>query len=294
MLEGHGENTIPYELSKQLEVENFQTESLNLLTQEAVPEDAHSLVVFAPERDLTKDEEEKIRNYLENQGRAIFIMKFQNQELPNFESLLKSYGITVERSLVVEGDNSMHAGNPLYLVPQMESHSIVSPLRSEKMYMLIPGAQSIRILDMKKRSLKIEPLLVTSENSWAKVNMEATTLEKEEGDIEGPINIAVAITDEIYKDNETKETKLVVISNADFLGSSLASQVPGNTNFFMNSLNWLQDREENISIRPKSLTVPRLNINASQQLILAGVVVILIPLAILASGLFVWLRRRHL
>jgi thiosulfate reductase cytochrome b subunit len=62
----------------------------------------------------------------------------------------------------------------------------------------------------------------------------------------------------------------------------------------MNSLNWLQDREENISIRPKSLTVPRLNINASQQLILAGVVVILIPLAILASGLFVWLRRRHL
>jgi ABC-2 type transport system permease protein len=111
LLEGHGENTIPYELSKQLEVENFQTESLNLLTQEAVPEDAHSLVVFAPERDLTKDEEEKIRNYLENQGRAIFIMKFQNQELPNFESLLKSYGITVERSLVVEGDNSMHAGN---------------------------------------------------------------------------------------------------------------------------------------------------------------------------------------
>ena len=294
LLEGHGENTIPYELSKQLEVENFQTESLNLLTQEAVPEDAHSLVVFAPERDLTKDEEEKIRNYLENQGRAIFIMKFQNQELPNFESLLKSYGITVERSLVVEGDNSMHAGNPLYLVPQMESHSIVSPLRSEKMYMLIRGPQSIRILDMKKRSLKIEPLLVTSENSWAKVNMEATTLEKEEGDIEGPINIAVAITDEIYKDNETKETKLVVISNADFLGSSLASQVPGNTNFFMNSLNWLQDREENISIRPKSLTVPRLNINASQQLILAGEVVILIPLAILASGLFVWLRRRHL
>ena len=99
------------------------------------------------------------------------------------------------------------------------------------MYMLIPGAQSIRILDMKKRSLKIEPLLVTSENSWAKVNMEATTLEKEEGDIEGPINIAVAITDEIYKDNETKETKLVVISNADFLGSSQA-QVPGNTTLY--------------------------------------------------------------
>ncbi|NLO82174.1 MAG: GldG family protein [Clostridiales bacterium] len=294
LLEGHGEDSLPYDITKQLEIENFTTESLNLLTEDAVPEDAHSVIIFSPKRDLTKDEEEKLRKYMENQGRAIFIMQYLNQELPNFQSLLKSYGVTIDRSVVIEGDNSMHAGNPLYLVPELGSHSIVSPLKSGQMYMLVPGAQSIQILDVKKRSLKIEPLLVTSENSWAKVNMESATLEKEEGDLEGPFNIAVAITDEIYEGNEKKETKLVVVGNAEFLSYNLVSQVPGNANFLLNSLNWLQDREENISIRPKSLTVPRLNIKASQQLILAGVVIILIPLAILASGLIVWLRRRHL
>ena len=294
LLEGHGEDSLPYDITKQLEIENFTTESLNLLTEDAVPEDAHSVIIFSPKRDLTKDEEEKLRKYMENQGRAIFIMQYLNQELPNFQSLLKSYGVTIDRSVVIEGDNSMHAGNPLYLVPELGSHSIVSPLKSGQMYMLVPGAQSIQILDVKKRSLKIEPLLVTSENSWAKVNMESATLEKEEGDLEGPFNIAVAITDEIYEGNEKKETKLVVVGNAEFLSYNLVSQVPGNANFLLNSLNWLQDREENISIRPKSLTVPRLNIKASQQFILAGVGIILIPLAILASGLIVWLRRRHL
>ena len=294
MLEGHGEDSLAYDIIKQLEIENFTTENLNLMTQDEVPEDAHALVIFSPKRDLTKEEEEKLRKYLENEGRAIFIMKYLGEELPNFQALLKSYGVTIDRSMVVEGDNNMHAGNPLYLVPKLESHTILSPLKTSQMYMLVPGAQSIQILDVKKRSLKIEPLLVTSENSWAKTNMESTTIEKEEGDLEGPFNIAVAITDEVYEDNKKKETKLVVVGNADFLSYNLISQVPGNANFLLNSLNWIQDREESISIRPKSLTVPRLNINASQQLILAGVVIILIPLIILASGFIVWLRRRHL
>src|SRR5690606_27529458 len=111
---------------------------------------------------------------------------------------------------------------------------------------------------------------------------------------EGPFNIAVAITDGVYEDKKKKETKLVVASNADFLSYTLISQEPGNANFLLNTLNWIQYREARISIHPKSLTVARLNINASQQLILAGVVIILIPLIILASGFIVWLRRRHL
>ena len=79
-------------------------------------------------------------------------MKYLSEELPNFQALLKSYGVTIDRSMVVEGDNNMHAGNPLYLVPKLESHTILSPLKTSQMYMLVPGAQSIQILDVKKRS----------------------------------------------------------------------------------------------------------------------------------------------
>ncbi len=294
-LVGHGENSIPYDVKKQLELENYTIEDLNLVTQDSVPEKAHALVVLSPTRDITKEEEEKIRKYLENQGRAIFFIQNLNGELPNFESLLKSYGVALQRVVVVEGDANMHyPGNPLYIIPNMENHSILSPLRSGQMYVFAPQSQSIEELEMKRRTLEIEPLLVTSDKAWAKTNLEATTIEKEEGDLEGPFNIAVAITDKIYKDNETKETRLVVVANTNILNSQLISQVPGNVNFLLNSLNWLQDREESISIRPKSLTNPRLRISAYQQIIFSGIVVILIPLIVLVSGLTVWLRRRHL
>ena len=88
------------------------------------------------------------------------------------------------------------------------------------------------------------------------------------------------------------ETKLVVAGDAEFIDSRFASI--GNADFILNSLNWLQDKQESISIRPKSLLSRYLNINAFQRLLFAGITVILIPLIILGAGLVMWLRRRHL
>jgi ABC-type uncharacterized transport system involved in gliding motility auxiliary subunit len=294
VLTGHDQAPIPFEIREQMELENFRIEEINLMTTESVPEDAHALLVISPKRDLTETEEQKLREYLERQGRAIFLMDIMPQRLPRFEAIFQSYGVELNRLLVVEEDDQMHVGNPLWLVPNMEAHDIMTPLRTADMRMLIPVSQSIDIMDVRRRTLKIEPLLVTSEMAWGKTNLESQTLEREEGDIEGPFNIGVAVTDEVFMDNQKKTTKILLLANAGFLSSEISSQVPGNANFLLNSLNWIQDREEAISIRPRSLATPRLNMNWQQQLMLAGVAVILIPLLILGSGLFVWMKRRHL
>lgn len=118
--------------------------------------------------------------------------------------------------------------------------------------------------------------------------------EKEEGDIDGPLDIAVAVTDTWYENNEEKITKLVVVGNTEFLNETINAQsAGGNIDFFMNTVNWLVDKEESISIRPKSLLTTRLKINVSQVYIYAGITVVLIPLIIGIIGLTVWLRRRN-
>jgi ABC-type uncharacterized transport system involved in gliding motility auxiliary subunit len=264
------------------------------MTAESVPDDAHALLVISPKRDLTDTEEQRLREYLERQGRAIFLMDIMPRGLPRFEAIFRSYGVELNRLLVIEEDAQMHVGNPLWLVPNMETHDIMTPLRAADMRMLIPVSQSIDIMDVRRRTLDVEPLLVTSESAWGKTNLESQTFERAEGDAEGPFNIGVAVTDEIFVDNQTKTTKLILLANAGFLSSEISSQVPGNANFLLNSLNWIQDREEAISIRPRSLAAPRLNMNWQQQLLIAGVAVILIPLLILGSGLFIWMKRRHL
>jgi len=294
VLTGHDQTPLPVSVRQQMERENFSIQDINLMTTESVPEDAHALMIVSPKRDLTEVEEERLRAFLENEGRAIFLMDLLPEGLPRFEAVLRSYGVELQRMLVVEQDAQLHVGNPIWLVPSMQTHDIMAPLRTADMRMLIPVAQSVEIMDVKRRTLNIEPLLVTSEQAWGKTDLESQTFERTEEDVQGPFNIGVAVTDEVFVDNLTKTTRLVVMGNAAFLNTEFTQQIPGNSNFIMNSLNWIQEREEAISIRPTSLATPRLNINWLQQLILAFVAVILIPLLILGSGLFVWTKRRHL
>ena len=62
----------------------------------------------------------------------------------------------------------------------------------------------------------------------------------------------------------------------------------------MNSINWVQDLKENISVTPKDLTTQPLDITKAQTLGLSALVVIVIPAIVLIAGVAVWLRRRHL
>lgn len=293
-LSGHDQSPIPIELRRQLEIENFRIEEINLMTTETVPEDAHALLVISPKRDLAEVEEQRLRSFLENQGRAIFLMDLLTQSLPKFEALFQSYGVTLNQQIVVEGDAAMHVGNPIWLVPNLESHDIISPLRASDMRMLLPVSQSLSLMDVRRRTLDIQPLLRTSDTAWAKTNLQTQTLEREEGDLPGPFDLAVAITDNVFDGTNTNVTKILLVANAGFLSDEISNQVPGNINFILNGINWIQDREEAISIRPRTLGTPRLTMNWQQQLLIAGIAVVLIPLLILGSGLFVWLRRRHL
>lgn len=292
-LQGHGETGVPLELSKQLENENYDLEDLNLVTEEKIPEDADILLIMSPKRDLAEDEEKKIREYLENSGRAIFLMDLLNTELPRFEGILKSYGVGLNRAIVIEEDKNHYMNIPLLLIPDMASHEIIQPLKSGDMFTMLPNSQPIEELDIKKRSLEIESLLTTSESAWGKTDLSDQSMEKGQDDISGPFNLAVAITDK-PDDYEEKPTKLVVFGNSTFLDSQLTSEIPGNMNLMLNSLNWLQDKQESISIRPKSLGLKRLKMTRQQSLIMSAIVVLVIPGIILVMGIIVWSRRRHL
>ncbi|AEE97386.1 GldG family protein [Mahella australiensis] len=292
-LQGHNEEAVPSDLSKQLGNQNFELKELNLVTSDKVPDDAEAILVLSPKKDISAEEDKKLRDYLSKGGRAIFMMDLLNNELPNFQALFNSYGVELERAMVMDGDRSHNAGDPVLLVPSFGAHDIVSPLKSNKLTVIMPATQPIKEVSIKKRSLEIQPLLTTSSNSWAKVNLEFTSSEKEAGDLEGPFNVAVAITDK-SSDVNVKDTKIILMGSSAIVNSQITTQFPANIDMVMNSINWLRDQTENISIAPKSLTPDYLNMTSLQVIILAAIVVIVIPLIILGMGLRVWLVRRHL
>ncbi len=292
-LEGHGEQSLPLEISKQLETENYELKSVNLYTA-SLPKDINILLVNSPQRDLTMTEVDKIREFLGSNGRAIFLVDLLKNELPNFQTLLRSYGVALQPMAIIEGDNSRYIqNNPLWIQPEMSSHQILNSLVSDKMPVIIPVAQGIKVLDVKKRSLEIEPLLTTSGAAWGKTDLNTASLDKTKNDLNGPFNIAVAVTDQ-SSEQDAPDSRIIVVGNGMFIASDIINSIPGNANFLMNSFSWLQDQKVSLAIKPKSLLSMRLNINAFQTLLLSSFVVVVIPLGILGVGLMVWLRRRHL
>ncbi|HWP42675.1 MAG TPA: ABC transporter, partial [Blastocatellia bacterium] len=71
-----------------------------------------------------------------------------------------------------------------------------------------------------------------------------------------------------------------------------SAQFPPNANLFMNSINWLAQDEDLISIRPKNPEDRRVTMTASQQNILFWLSIVLMPGAVIASGVYIWWKRR--
>ena len=291
VLSGHGEQTLAsLGMSTAVGNENYEVKDLNLLTAASVPPDANIVLVLAPKKDISPEDADKLRTWLAGGGRMVVCMGVitKGSQMPNLSGLLQTYGVEVG-GLVVEGDpNKMAGQNPLYVLPSLEYHDIVSSLRTNNFPVVLVNAQEVKTLELKKRTLKIEPLLTSSAKSYGKRDVSnETRLVRENGDLSGPFTLAVAVTDPAPNPG-AQETKVVVVGNV------LSSQVPGNGDFFMNSLGWLKGQKESLSIRPKNVQQMRLSISNLWALLLSGIVVVILPLLILGSGFVVWMRRRHL
>ena len=134
-------------------------------------------------------------------------------------------------------------------------------------------------------------LLTTSGEAFSKLSgYNMTTYEKEEGDIDGPFALAVAVTETL---DDGGETQLIWVSSAYLLDDATNQGVSGgNEDFFLNCLNWLCGSESGISIHAKSISNEYLTITSGASSMLTALVVVIIPAAFLAFGIVVWHRRK--
>ena len=146
-LTGHGEDDLSTSFQSAVEQQNIEVADLSLLTEESVPEDADCLLINGPDSDLSQDEVEAIQAYLDTGGDLIVLTDpaQDGQDLTNLEALMGEYGMTANDGVVIEGDTANYAlGSPFYLLPNLESHSITSPLQEGGYYIRWPWPRGSR------------------------------------------------------------------------------------------------------------------------------------------------------
>lgn len=292
LITGHGEKELNQTISNMIAKNNINTETLNLLTVERVPEDAECLIINGPTADIPQEETDKIGAYLKSGGNLLLITDVTDVKMPNLSTLLEDYGVEKVEGMVLEGDpNYCYYLYAHYLLPKINAHVITNPLRDGGYYVLMPIASGITVLDGKRDTITVEKLLATSDSAYSKVDIiNMTSAEKEEGDIDGPFSIGVAITDNV----DDVESKIVWFTSSSLLDPSINERVSdGNFNLFLNSLNWMCEREEKISIHPKTIKEELLMVPAAAATRWSILIVGVVPAAFLIAGISVWVRRRR-
>jgi ABC-type uncharacterized transport system involved in gliding motility auxiliary subunit len=92
---------------------------------------------------------------------------------------------------------------------------------------------------------------------------------------------------------EKKEIDAIVMvaGDSDFISNSMY-QTQGNKDLFLNSLNYLADRGDLITIRPKQQESVYLTLTAQQGRVAFFVSIILVPLIVIVAGLYINIQRR--
>lgn len=294
-LTGHGEATLASTFETAIINENMTIEELSLLTIDEIPDDADCILIISPQGDINEEESAMLLNYLKAGGNMYLITDplQSGERLTNLEALMAEYGVTANDGIVVEGDRNYYAlGAPYYLLPDMASHTITDPLINSRYYVLLSIAQGLTIDDALRDGLSVYDLLVTSDSSFSKVSgYSLQTYSKENGDIDGPFALAVAITDTIDSDTEAH---IVWISSSGIVDEWSNNKVSGgNQDFFINVLGWMCEHEESIAIHSKSMDYDMLTIDEGTASSLTAMVVGIIPAAYLVIGISVFVRRKR-
>lgn len=290
VLTKHSETELGDTLKSALEKMNYEIADLELATKDSVPSDCDVLYVNGPTTDITKEEKDKILDYLKNGGDAIINVGYTTEKMPNLKEVLSYYGVNVTSGIICEGTGN-YATYPNYIVPSVGSDS--SLLSDLSGYIIFPDAAGLSKVssDSVRSTVKITDLLDTSDSSFVKVDPSSGSASKEDGDVDGPFSVGYSITEKVGK----KETKLFVFASAGAFSESFTqtTQLANATVFKKTASSLSKSDVKEASIDKKNLSYSYVSLTSGTQLLWAAIIIVIIPAGLLLCGFLIWFFRRR-
>jgi ABC-type uncharacterized transport system involved in gliding motility auxiliary subunit len=282
---------------QRLEAERYQTQEISNLENGAFPAACTVVIAAGPKTAYAAPLVQAFRTTIESGGRALFMLDAPLQvgrdkisDNPELTALLASYGVTLNKDMVVDmsGTGQMLGLSPAVpVVRTFEQHPIVREFG--RVFVALPIPRSLSVAPANP-SVIVEKLFSSGPRSFSINRLNQETLEPNPAiDKPGPHVLGAAAKFNTGKPNV--EGRFVVIGSSEFAGNGFFN-FGADGDLFLNSMNWLSSDEELISIRPKDKDDRRIELSAGQMGMVRIVSQFLIPLIVLAGGAFTWYRRR--
>ena len=301
---GHGEKSLSGDDNKTsysnikyaLELENYRAEELSLLQAKEIPADTLILIIGGPQKDFLQKEIDLIADYLQQGGRVIFM--FDPFPLARLEEYVRTLGVDLPHDIIIDTESKLFELDEITpLIFPDKRHPITE--RANEGF-VFPFCRPAIPLKDHPDDFALGVFAFSGPRSWAEQNTQSVYDGKyrydKDTDLSGPVPVAVTVervSQQQPDGTPRKSMRLAVIGDSDFVTNSYLS-VLGNKDLFLNTINWLAEREELMSIRPKSesTTVSMLFLTENENRLVLWSAVIVEPLLILAIGIGVVLWRR--
>jgi gliding motility-associatede transport system auxiliary component len=297
-VEGHGEKSLSSGegegldgQDKALKSEGYQTKSVNLVSSGSVPSDCSVLVDAGPKQSLFPQEAGFVSKYLDGGGRALLLLDPETD--PKVDSVLDAWNITLGSNVVIDASGVgrlFGTGPAVPLVVDYGASPIVQNFTGTMTFFNL--ARTVAVKDKGKSDPQTTELLKTSRRSFTVPNLKTKEVRYDPAkDQAGPLSLGVAAERKTGTGADAKSARLVVVGNSAFATNQWAG-MQRNGDLFVNTINWLAQDEDLISVRPKNPTNRRVILTETQQRELFFASMIFLPGLVLISGAVIWFRRR--
>ena len=294
VVQGHGEHDITNtdragfsEVKGAMERANYDVKPLALAREGKIPDDATIVAIPGPRNDLFPPEMDALDAYV-GKGGKLFVMvnPFQNE---GFKKYLLKWGIELGDNLIVEPNpigRLFGIGPEVPIVQQYESHAITRDLAGVST--LFPLTRTVTPAKTPPTGVTVQALAKTSPQSWGETDREGLqrgVANPDPQDPKGPLSVAVVAT---------KDKARIVVYGTSSIASNQFLNLQGNRDFFLNTVSWLAEEEDQISIRPKDTKQSPVILNANQARTVFLLPVVVLPGLVIVGGIVAVVRRRAL
>ncbi len=329
-LTGHGEESIGSSFTTALTKLNCEYKSLDLMTNESIPEDCDILLINGPSTDLSSDDADKILSYLQHGGSLIATTNFQQaEEMPNWNSVLNYYGLSVSKGVVLENNQGYYYRSNAYLLPDVQSAAETSSVLEGNGYVFMAYAQALEETVAAEDTVSLTRLLTTSDSAYIHSDVTTSTEDFSQTgeDVTGEFLLGVkaiiggnADGNDTAEDTEEEDTAEedteggsttegdaqeadTAVSTAYLFSSVLifsdgADQMVSGSNasLFSSLVSTLVEEngsEAGISVAAKSVNSSYLTVPTMTAVLVNLLCIVVVPLMLLAGGFVTWLVRRR-
>ena len=307
-LTGHDETGISGDFQEIFAKKFVDLEVLDLLKENAIPDDCSALFIMGPHSDLSAEDVAKIEKYLDNGGQVFVSLDYASiSNEKNLQSLLKYMNIQPTETLVYDQDESYYIQSGVYLLPEVIDTDATTDIAGMSK-VLMP--YSVGLTYTGENADACTSYLSTSDKAVAKSmanldnaakNGDASSLYTVmDGDEVGQYSLAMTVVTDAkgritVVGSYVGLSDVMVSSNGDTANSTVSGRNAVLFNGLVNGLIADDGNAANAIVIPaKDYKISSITVSENARLVYGLIWAIVMPVVIIVVGIIIWLRRRHL